>query len=687
IALEIVQFATPGQFDSISVGGIATLDLGALDLTLPGGAPAAAGSTMDLITATGDLSLTGVDFTAVLINRFGSVPGIGATTLNGQVQGYLLADTGTTLQLQALGADPSGPAGEIDFGAATLTGVDLKARNGFGAGTGGGYDSFALFGVSSVAGTAGADTIILETTSNVTVSGRDNNDILVTGSGDDNVDGGLGDDVIQAGLGTNAITTGGGLDLIVGSAAELDGDTVTDISGDESFAVRNAAGIIVAATIEATAGFITIDIGGDGSVEATLINGSGFVGTLSSFTGPDPIPAPPNAVSVQGAGFFVAQVNEGDVGTTPVTFTVVRSGDLSEDLIVDYAVAGSGSNPADGTDFAGGVLPTGQVTILAGQASADVTVQIAGDNDNTETNEDFSFTITSAVTGSGGSVAINDPTAFARILDDDVLRISVSDAPDVFETTVGGTTELIFTVFRVGDPNGAVTVNYSLTGGPVGEELDLLADSADVVGGLPQAGSVVLADGQVSAQVIVQIVGDDQIEPREDVTITLTDFSVDGGPAQTDFVAQQATGTILNDDGQPPVIPPGLEADVFGDPHLVTLDGLGYDFQAVGEFTLFESSGGTNPSFNTPLEVQIRTAPVPGSDLVSVNVAMATMIGASEVMIDVFAEPKLLVDGIPTAVPPDQGFINVGDGQVFFDGAIYTIVYATGEQVKVEVFD
>ena len=687
IALEIVQFGAPGQFDSISVGGTATLDLGSLALALPGGVPVAAGSTMDLITATGDLSLTGVDFTAVLLRQFGTVPAVGATTLNGQVQGYLLADTGSVLQLQALGDDASGPAGAIDFGAATLDGVDLTARNGFGAGTGGGFDSFALLGVSSVAGTAGADTIILETTSNVTVSGRDNNDILVTGAGDDTIDGGLGDDVIQAGGGTNTITTGGGFDLIVGSAAELDGDTVTDISGDESFAVRDGSGVFVAATIVATAGFITIDIGGDGSIEATLVNGSGFVGTLSSFTGPDPIPAEPNAVSVQGAGFFVAQVDEGDAGTTGVTFTVVRSGDLSEDLIVDYAVAGSGSNPADAADFNGGVLPAGSVTILAGQASADVTVLIQGDNDNTETNEDFTFTITGAVTGSGGSVAINDPTAFARILDDDVLRISVSDAPDVFETTIGGTTELIFTVFRVGDSSGEVTVNYSLSGGPAGEELDLLADSADVVGGLPQSGSVVLASGVNSAQVIVQIIGDDQIEPREDVTITLTGFSVDGGVAQTDFVTQQATGTIFNDDGQPPVIPDGLAAWFFGDPHLVTLDGLGYDFQAVGEFTLLTTSGGTNPAFDIPIEVQIRTAPAAGSDLVSVNVAMATMLGASEVMIDVTSEPKLLVDGVATGIPADQGFIVVGDGQVFFDGAIYTIVYSTGEQVRVEVFD
>ena len=95
----------------------------------------------------------------------------------------------------------------------------------------------------------------------------------------------------------------------------------------------------------------------------------------------------------------------------------------------------------------------------------------------------------------------------------------------------------------------------------------------------------------------------------------------------------------------------------------MTLDGLGYDFQAVGEFTLLTSPGGTNPAFDIPIEVQIRTAPAAGSDLVSVNIAMATMIDTSEVMIDVFSEPKLLVDGVATEIPADQGFIVVVTGR------------------------
>lgn len=688
VGLEVAQFGVPGQFDTLAVGGAATIALGAVALDLPAGAPVPAGSAITLVDAAGDLALAEVDFTAVLLRAFGTVPAIGATTLNGQAQGYLLADTGSALDLIALGDDPAGPAGMVDFGAATADGVELTARNGFGAGSGGGFDAFALLGASAVMGTAGGDVLRLQTTTAVSVDGRGGNDVILTGAGADVAAGGDGDDALRTGLGLDTITLGPGNDLIYGTLAELDGDTVTDFDNlADRIGVLDAGGGFITAdiSIAVTGGVIEIDVGNDGTVEATLAAPGAADGAVSVFPGPDPSPTAPTTVSVQGAGFVVAEVAEGDTGTiTDVTFTVLRGGDLSEEVIVDYEVAGTGASPADAADFATPL--SGQVAIPAGSASATVTVGIQGDNDPTESNESFRFSVTAAATAAATTVAVTDGTAFARILDDDVLRMSVADAPDVFEPD-SGTVELVFTVFRVGDADGEVTVSYRLTGGPAGEEFDLLADPDDIVGGLPQDGQVVLAPGQTSAAVIVEVRGDDRIEPREDVTLTLTGFSVDGGPVLTDFVAREATGTIRNDDGQPPEIPDGLTAGMFGDPHLVTLDGVGYDFQAVGEFTLLASPGSTNPAFDIPLEVQIRTAPVPGSDLVSQNVAMATVLGTATVMIDATSPSALLIDGVPTTVPPDQGFIPVGDGSVFFDGAVYTIVYATGEQAQVQVFD
>lgn len=95
----------------------------------------------------------------------------------------------------------------VDFGASEVDGVDLTTVNGFGTGTGGGFDAFALFGVTAVAGTAGDDTIMMTTTSDVTIDGRDGDDTLAGGAGDDSLMGGGGMDRF-------VFTDNGGSDII-----------------------------------------------------------------------------------------------------------------------------------------------------------------------------------------------------------------------------------------------------------------------------------------------------------------------------------------------------------------------------------------------------------------------------------------------------------------------------------------
>lgn len=59
-----------------------------------------------------------------------------------------------------------------------------------------------------------------------------------------------------------------------------------------------------------------------------------------------------------------------------------------------------------------------------------------------------------------------------------------------------------------------------------------------------------------------------------------------------------------------------------GDPHLATLDGAFFDFQAVGEFVALKAVDG---------EVQVRQAPFPNSRIVSVNTAVAMNAGGRKV--------------------------------------------------------
>ncbi|SFN63720.1 Hemolysin-type calcium-binding repeat-containing protein [Roseovarius lutimaris] len=121
-----------------------------------------------------------------------------------------------------------------------------------------------------------------------------------------------------------------------------------------------------------------------------------------------------------------------------------------------------------------------------------------------------------------------------------------------------------------------------------------------------------------------------------------------------------------------PLLPTtGNGAWVSGDPHLATLDGVGYDFQAAGEFVLLQ---GTDNNF------QLQARMVPVADNVSVNAAVATNLGGTAVMIDATDATPLHIGGVATELE-DFGSITVGNDQVFREGDTYTIVYAGADDV------
>jgi len=75
------------------------------------------------------------------------------------------------------------------------------------------------------------------------------------------------------------------------------------------------------------------------------------------------------------------------------------------------------------------------------------------------------------------------------------------------------------------------------------------------------------------------------------------------------------------DDNKPPRLPDGQH---WGDTHVVTFDGLHYDFQVVGEYTLVRS---TQDDFL----VQVRQVPVRGPRVASIDQAVAVRIGGQRV--------------------------------------------------------
>lgn len=113
-------------------------------------------------------------------------------------------------------------------------------------------------------------------------------------------------------------------------------------------------------------------------------------------------------LTVASNSALVTRHAEGQSGETEFSWTIQRTGNLSQALDVDYQVTGTSfwisevdfrgtAGGADGTDFVGGTLPSGRVSFAAGQATATITVRVVGDID-VEASETFGVRLTPART-------------------------------------------------------------------------------------------------------------------------------------------------------------------------------------------------------------------------------------------------------------------------------------------------
>ncbi len=109
--------------------------------------------------------------------------------------------------------------------------------------------------------------------------------------------------------------------------------------------------------------------------------------------------------------------NEGSGANGTQTFTVSRTGLLSSEITLDYFVVGTGGAPVSIDDFVGGELPTGQVTLLEGESTAEITFETVGDYFS-EFNELFQVVLTSPQ-ATTGTVFLTNPSANGIILNDD----------------------------------------------------------------------------------------------------------------------------------------------------------------------------------------------------------------------------------------------------------------------------
>jgi len=132
-----------------------------------------------------------------------------------------------------------------------------------------------------------------------------------------------------------------------------------------------------------------------------------------------------------------------------------------------------------------------------------------------------------------------------------------------------------------------------------------------------------------------------------------------------------------DNDGNPdnPNTPNPNKGGTYNDPHLNTLDGLGYDFQAVGEFTLVKS---TTDDF----EIQTRQQPWGSSTSASANTAISIKSGGQRIALYANQTNPLLINGTAVTLP-EGGLYAVGQNLITREGSKYSIITANNDLILV----
>ncbi len=154
-------------------------------------------------------------------------------------------------------------------------------------------------------------------------------------------------------------------------------------------------------------------------------------------------------------------------------------------------------------------------------------------------------------------------------------------------------------------------------------------------------------------------------------------------PSPQDFTAE-IVGAVGEEAGKPydptrPITNPLLKAIIAllgGDPHLVSLDGLGYSFQSVGEYVLTKS---TLPG--DPFEIQVRFVPyIPGATVVQQT---ATRVGTDRLTFDATRPDTVRINGLTADF--SGGPLQLNGGVLFQDApGQWRIAYDGGETLTVD---
>jgi len=232
-------------------------------------------------------------------------------------------------------------------------------------------------------------------------------------------------------------------------------------------------------------------------------------------------------------------INEGNMGTTDLVFTVSRS-NIFSNCSVEYSITGGTATLGD-ADFT--LITPSPISFTAGgDPTASIIVRVNGDT-KVELDEMVEVSLSNPVNGS-----ILDDLGIGTINNDDSAILSIT-SPTVTEGDVS-TQNMTFDLSLNNPSDANVVVNFAtMNGTATTADLDYQNNS----------GSHTFTPGQTTKQVIVLINGDCKIEPNEQFTGQLSSLNANsrnvtlsGGGSTL-----SGTGTINNNDAAPMITCPG----------------------------------------------------------------------------------------------------------------------------------
>ena len=217
----------------------------------------------------------------------------------------------------------------------------------------------------------------------------------------------------------------------------------------------------------------------------------------------------------------VPSVIEGDSGSTTITFTVIRSGDIQGASSVDFGFSGSAEATEDftfvgvsGTGSVGG-SEGGVINFAPGETVATITLDVLGDNVD-ELNEDIIVTLSNAT--ASGTATIDGSPASTAIIDDDTAGITITPTSGLETSEAGGTDT--FLVVLDSQPTANVT---------------LALDSSDITEGTASPDSLIFTP--------------ENYDLPQEVTIIGVDDSIDDGDVDYSIITEPAVSTDENYSG------------------------------------------------------------------------------------------------------------------------------------------